>query len=525
MRSFVPYLLLPLFAFAAPIVTTLVDSLTSTPSQTQAVINRNGESIVLWEYFNGVSYGVFSSVYDGVTWTNKTVVPFGGDFIGDAVNVALNDSGVALASWSRHNSMTNHYETWISTYDGATWSGDTLVASNNDNPFESPVPNQLGFNDDGQAIYIWQDTGAIKANVNSGSGWQGEIVISTGTNNSNPAVALNQNGLAVVVWEYYDSMINREQVAYATYDFGNNTWSSASPIPATYDRFDPVIAINNLGHFAAAWRSNMMNVNGTEGAFYDGSWTISSQSPAYTNTPQVSINDSDFAIVVWQYVPSQPSLTEIMTYDGGWTAPIDISYNMNSINSPNIALNDSGNACAIWNQDYLTSTHFRPHSIRYTTYINGTWLPVSVSDGTFALTPEMNPYVAGRSFEPPGVDLSNSGYVVMSWILYDGASYSVQAATDFVASAPQSPTNGHGSQKRNVFPFQTQHFNAIEWSASPSSYTAGYNIYRDGSFLTSTTGLQYADNAIQIGKTYTYEIGAFDSNGNQSPVISITVSP
>ena len=58
----------------------------------------------------------------------------------------------------------------------------------------------------------------------------------------------------------------------------------------------------------------------------------------------------------------------------------------------------------------------------------------------------------------------------------------------------------------------------IDWNASTDNVgVAGYNVYRDGVFVGSTsTKTKYNDTGLTPNTTYTYTITAFDAAGNMS---------
>jgi chitodextrinase len=68
----------------------------------------------------------------------------------------------------------------------------------------------------------------------------------------------------------------------------------------------------------------------------------------------------------------------------------------------------------------------------------------------------------------------------------------------------------------------------IAWSASTSaSGIARYNIYRNGTFLTSTTFLSHTDSSLSQSTSYTYTVSAVDNTGHesaQSSVVSIVTN-
>lgn len=57
----------------------------------------------------------------------------------------------------------------------------------------------------------------------------------------------------------------------------------------------------------------------------------------------------------------------------------------------------------------------------------------------------------------------------------------------------------------------------LSWSASTDDVgVAGYNVYRDGSSIATTTGISYSDMNLASSTTYSYTVSAFDAAGNVS---------
>jgi chitodextrinase len=75
---------------------------------------------------------------------------------------------------------------------------------------------------------------------------------------------------------------------------------------------------------------------------------------------------------------------------------------------------------------------------------------------------------------------------------------------------PTAPANLTGTA---VSPGQVD----LSWGASTDDVgVAGYKVYRNGTFLASTTGTSYSDTAVQAATTYTYTVYAYDAAGNIS---------
>ena len=57
----------------------------------------------------------------------------------------------------------------------------------------------------------------------------------------------------------------------------------------------------------------------------------------------------------------------------------------------------------------------------------------------------------------------------------------------------------------------------LSWGASTDNVgVTGYEIYRNGSLLTTKSGTTHSDTTVQPGQTYSYEVRAIDAAGNRS---------
>jgi hypothetical protein len=136
-----------------------------------------------------------------------------------------------------------------------------------------------------------------------------EIIGSIVGSASNAQVAINDAGDAMVIWrQYYDSRYN---IWAKRYKASSGAWGSAVKIQTNYTEsaYEPQVAIDSNGNATAVWIQQ-------NGGYFQEVWA--NRYNALTDT--------------W-----------------GTAENIEI-YNSNSSYSPNIAINASGNAIAIWTQ-------------------------------------------------------------------------------------------------------------------------------------------------------------------------------
>ncbi len=55
----------------------------------------------------------------------------------------------------------------------------------------------------------------------------------------------------------------------------------------------------------------------------------------------------------------------------------------------------------------------------------------------------------------------------------------------------------------------------LTWNANTESDLDHYNVYRDGAKIAETTSTTYTDTGLTPETTYTYEVSAVDTSGNE----------
>ncbi|MEP4534129.1 MAG: M4 family metallopeptidase [Cyclobacteriaceae bacterium] len=135
----------------------------------------------------------------------------------------------------------------------------------------------------------------------------------------------------------------------------------------------------------------------------------------------------------------------------------------------------------------------------------------------------------GNQWNAVDVNLASylGGTVKLRIVGTTGNGYASDMAIDDLSvttSAPgdtQAPTTPTGLASSNV---TTSSFD-VSWSASTDNVgVTGYNVYLDGSFVSSTTGTSYAFSGLAASTSYTIAVEAFDASNNTSGQATTSVT-
>ncbi len=155
-------------------------------------------------------------------------------------------------------------------------------------------------------------------------------------------------------------------------------------------------------------------------------------------------------------------------------------------------------------------------------YVNGNEVSYAVADnavGTRASDTSNSLYIGSNPARTRSFNGSIDDVKIFNRVLsadevkniYDNNSATTTPITPPVASdttAPSVPTN------LQVIPVSTSQIN-LSWTASTdNTAVTGYNIYRNGTKVISTTATSYSDTSLAAGTTYSYTVSAYDAAGN-----------
>jgi len=290
------------------------------------------------------------------------------------VRTALDPKGNALLVWDDLEGEVN-----AKRYDAAkqTWSDSERLDP--DNPDDSAIPD-LAMDGNGDAIAVWQrqsqvdDTRSVWTNrydASKGS-WGQATPIANSDLVLAPQVVMDRAGNALLA--FTRSEIGAS-VMTARFDVKLGGWSAATPIVPAQGLLAgaPQLAMAPGGTAVAAWADGDLDASTIWAARYDSksaSWQdaqVIGTRPGTAQPTSVSINEAGTAVAVWVQVEDE----KISVYTSrtewkpaGWSAPerLDLEGHGDAFR-PRIALDEAGNALAIWSAD--ADDHRRVWTNRY----------------------------------------------------------------------------------------------------------------------------------------------------------------
>lgn len=304
----------------------------------EIVMDGAGNAIVIWH--SGTDGYIWSARYTyDIGWSAAEIIGSG-----SYPKVAMNKSGNAIAVWSQ--SEGTEYQLWTRHYTvGIGWGTGEIVESNNEGFMQC---NQVVMDGAGNAFvvgggYIGTDYFSWVKRYTAGSGWGMVEIVGSGW--WYPRIAMNSSGNAMAVLGQSDGANYQLWARYYNMGFG---WGT-----------EELIDSNNAGG---------------------------------TSYPQVVMDDSGNALVIWRDVDAEGIWARLYTEGSGWDAEeqIETMYIWAIIN---VGMDSSGNAMLVWRNS------------------NGVWAK-RYAAGLGWDTAE----IIGSSGLYPGIAMNSSGYAMAVWV-------------------------------------------------------------------------------------------------------------
>jgi hypothetical protein len=401
-------------------------------------MGNNEEAVLVWrqsQEFYVDSY-VFKSEYEGGEWTHpgslaNNISPV--DDAAYAAEVAMDDSGNAIIVWEVYNGTKTRIYT--SEKRGGLWSHPGSV-TNSISPDIGPgafVP-KVAMDNNGNSIITWQQNDGTKNRIFKSeyrdSSWTHPVTYNDSINpldiTSNayiPDVAMADNGDAIIIWT--QTSLFKSEYRSGAWTHPSTEYDYISPDDGQMFVQDNDVAMDENGNTIIVWQQNNGSYNRVYMSEYrGGTWThpgslANSISPAGpgANSPKVAMDNNGNAIITWRQSDGTKNQIFKSEYrSGSWTHPASLTDNISpdgqNSDSPDIAMNDNGNAIITWQQFDGSDVQIFKSEYRNSSWTHPASLAESISPG-------------GWSASVPVVAMDDNDNTIITWVQYNGSSYQI----------------------------------------------------------------------------------------------------
>ncbi|MCG8335295.1 MAG: hypothetical protein MJE63_12295 [Proteobacteria bacterium] len=359
---------------------------------------------------------------------NENISP-DGTAVSGKPTVSMSDNGSAALAWIQHDGTRN--QVYISTYINNSWNHPTSLA-NAVSPSTTAVIGPLASagNNSGDFIIVWiQNNGTnnqvFKSEYRGGS-WthpanQSDHISVAGQICSNPDVAMDDNGNAIIVWQQSNG--TNQQIFKSEYRAGSWTHPANAADNISVDGSDmsePKVDMDNSSNAIIVWfDSTGVDERIFKSEYRSGSWTHPANLADNINPDgdwarnvQVTMDNYGEAMIVWQQRNSS-SVNQVFGayYNGSsWIYPANLDDNLTSYadyaNDPSIVLR-KGRAVLSW----LSLVGFEMNYL--SEYYSNTWYtPSSTAE-------HISPQPAGDVGGPVPLAMNYNYDAIMVWFQAD----------------------------------------------------------------------------------------------------------
>jgi hypothetical protein len=295
-------------------------------------------------------------------------------------------------------------------------------------PGQNATNQQVSVDINGNVVAVWIENGTVKSTSGTaGGGWSGTINTLSGSGASDPQVKIDLNGTATAIW-VENGVIEASSLPL------NGSWSAEVAISGT-GASSPELAVDTSGNLVAVWVQAGVIYSSTQPV--GGSWSAipTAISASGASSPQIAIGGGN-VVAVWQgVVSSTPTVyVALTTISGTWGTPAAISTASVNSSFPQIAVDASGNAIAIWFTYSLSGQAYSNVIVESSSLPSGgSWsTPVAISTLAGIRNPvDLVSYVAAGP----------NGTAIAAWTTStDGSTFNIQY--DIYSNGSWSAING-----------------------------------------------------------------------------------
>lgn len=276
----------------------------------------------------------------------------------NAPQIAANASGAAAMIWVQTTSMQPTLQVATRPV-GGPWQGPVQLASSNiflNDP-------QITISDAGAITAVWTEgagTGDQVRAITRPAGtttWESAVTLSfPGRIAAQPQVVVDSTGATTAIWH---ALVNGDYMIETAARPAGGSWTpSVSLSPTGQNHQYPQLAVDGAGALTAIWTRTDAGASAAlvsrrpAGGSWIAPFPISGGTSAVSGA-QIAVNRAGFATATWLQSDSTHNLVRVSVQPAGgsFSSPVAVSPSSDDALTPQVAVNDDGNATVVWSQE------------------------------------------------------------------------------------------------------------------------------------------------------------------------------
>jgi 6-phosphogluconolactonase (cycloisomerase 2 family) len=309
--------------------TSLIDISPFTDGNPSTCVDHDGNIWVAWNAGRDVRANIWTSHYDGLSWSEPEEIAFHVDWDFHP-SMVTDNSGRVWIFWQSYRSVEQYIDGWDIYgiyHSGSSWSSPIRITTAT--PYD--VEPKSAVDSSGKVWVVWRTErkpdSDIMYSYYNGSSWSSNLYVTSSLyEERDPAITVDKFGNVWVVWY---ARKNGNWDLYAKY-YNGVSWSSEIQVTNDpgYD-LQPSVTADTSGKVWVLWRSNRNGNLDIYSKYYNGV-TWSSDIPVTTDPdddlyPSVTYDGGNKLLVTWQSNRDGDWNIYQSTYENGWSTPVPVS--------------------------------------------------------------------------------------------------------------------------------------------------------------------------------------------------------
>jgi hypothetical protein len=348
-----------------------------TDGDPSACVDNSGNIWVAWNAGRDVRANIWTSHYDGLSWSEPEEVAFHVDWDFHP-SMVTDNSGKVWILWQSYREVENYIDGWdiYGIYNnGSSWSSPIRITTVD--PYD--VEPKSAVDSSGNVWVVWRTErkpdSDIMYSYYNGFIWSSNAYITSSSDEErDPVITVDKYGNVWVVWY---ARKNGNWDLYAKY-YNGVSWSTEIQVTTDpgYD-LQPSVTADNSGRVWVLWRSNRNGNLDIYSKYYDG-MTWSSDMPITTDPgndlcPSIACDGGNKLLVTWQSNRDGDWNIYHSRYEGGWSTPAPVGTDEGNQIQPAAFFDDNNQFGSVFQGDQEVNWNI------YYSYTTAQWFAPAVN--------------------------------------------------------------------------------------------------------------------------------------------------